>query len=308
MSSLQGRHRDRADVQPIVQILSKPLFLHFLSQVAVARYDDGGAAGETGDAADLAEGPLLQHAEQLGLQVERHLADLIEQERAFACDLEQPGLLAVGAGECPFDMAEQFALEQVGRQGGAVDSHKRLVRMTDGVNRLGGQLFARAGLTHNEDGIASTAGHPPDHLDGLAEGLTAADHPHGGGGLVEEPSVFAGFRDLRLSSLADSNCNLPQTAVLAPSPQAVLTVREGCLLGQHDDANGSATRIVIGLLQPLTDARRRRHLIEDDQIRCHHMHNIERLRQIVRHEQFVRDGPCGVMYLRLAADDDRSSQ
>jgi len=50
-------------------------------------------------AAERAGVALLQHAQQLGLQLVRHLADLVEQQRAAAGLLESPLPLAIGAGE-----------------------------------------------------------------------------------------------------------------------------------------------------------------------------------------------------------------
>ena len=51
------------------------------------------------DPADLA---LLEHAEQLGLQVERQVADLVEQQRALVRQLEQAGRSAVAPVNAPF--------------------------------------------------------------------------------------------------------------------------------------------------------------------------------------------------------------
>jgi hypothetical protein len=64
-------------------------------------------------AADALELALLQHAQQLGLQVERHLADLVEEQRAAVGELERAGARGDGAGERALLVAEQLALEQV---------------------------------------------------------------------------------------------------------------------------------------------------------------------------------------------------
>ena len=66
-------------------------------------------------AADAGELALLQHAQQLGLGVERHVADLVEEERAAARLLELAGHRPVGAGEGALLVAEELALEQVAR-------------------------------------------------------------------------------------------------------------------------------------------------------------------------------------------------
>ena len=61
------------------------------------------------DGQDLA---LLQDAQQLDLHGRRHVADLVEEERAAVGDLEQPLLVGQRAGEGALAMAEQLALEQ----------------------------------------------------------------------------------------------------------------------------------------------------------------------------------------------------
>ena len=64
--------------------------------------------------------PLLQGAQQLGLQVERHLAHLVEKERALVRQLEAADLARDGAGERALLVAEELAFEQAGGNGGAI--------------------------------------------------------------------------------------------------------------------------------------------------------------------------------------------
>jgi len=45
-------------------------------------------------AADARELAVLEHVQELGLQPQRHLADLVEEERALVGRLELAGLLA----------------------------------------------------------------------------------------------------------------------------------------------------------------------------------------------------------------------
>ena len=68
----------------------------------------------------------LEEAEQLRLQVEAELADFVEEQRAVAGGANEAGVVAVGAGEGAAAVAEQLALEQVARDGGAVEGDERL--------------------------------------------------------------------------------------------------------------------------------------------------------------------------------------
>ena len=70
---------------------------------------------------------LGQHAQQPRLQGERHVADLVEEEGAAVGLLDEPALALAGrAGEASRQMAEELALDQRLRNGGAVDGDERL--------------------------------------------------------------------------------------------------------------------------------------------------------------------------------------
>ena len=70
---------------------------------------------------------LLQEAQQLGLQRERHVADLVEEQRAAVGGLELARGLLGGAGEGARLVAEQLAFEQLLGNGRAVDGDERLL-------------------------------------------------------------------------------------------------------------------------------------------------------------------------------------
>ena len=124
----QRRERDREHVEPIVQVAAEAALAHFLGQIAVGRGDDAHVDVHRARAAQPLELSFLQHAQQLGLQLERQLADFVEEERAAVGELEAADLGRVRAGERAALAAEQLALDQVGRQRGAVDDDQRTVR------------------------------------------------------------------------------------------------------------------------------------------------------------------------------------
>ena len=80
------------DVEPVVEILAEAPSLDDVVQVPVRRGDDAHvhlAIGVLADAADLA---FLEHAEQLDLERERHLADLVEEDGAAVATSKRPVL------------------------------------------------------------------------------------------------------------------------------------------------------------------------------------------------------------------------
>ena len=82
----QRRHLDVEDVEAVVEVLAELAALHHVLQVAVGGGDDAHVDLLGLGAADRHEGPLLQHAQELDLHGGRHVADLVEEERAAVGD------------------------------------------------------------------------------------------------------------------------------------------------------------------------------------------------------------------------------
>ena len=85
----QRRQLHRDDVQPVVQVLAEPPVVHHRAQVDVGGRDDAHVHLDRVDAAEAHELALLDHAQQLGLRLERDVADLVEEDAALVGDLEQ---------------------------------------------------------------------------------------------------------------------------------------------------------------------------------------------------------------------------
>ena len=96
-------------------------------------------------AAHPAEGAGLQKPQQLDLQGLRHIADLVQKQRAAVGGFNQAFLAHMRAGERAFFVAEQFALEQIVRQARAIDDHERPALTPAGlVHGMRKQLLAGA--------------------------------------------------------------------------------------------------------------------------------------------------------------------
>ncbi len=111
----QRRQQQREDVEPIIEVLAESPLADQNLQVLVGGRDDADVDADRVRGADAFEHPLLQHAQQLGLHVERDVADLVEEQRAAVGQLESAHLVAMGAGEGPLDVTEQLALQEAGR-------------------------------------------------------------------------------------------------------------------------------------------------------------------------------------------------
>ncbi len=84
------------------------------------------------------------------MQAERHGADLVQKQRAPFRVAEHTGVVACGARECAGSVSEQLALDDLGRQRGAIQGHERLVAsITQRVDGAREDLLAGACLARN---------------------------------------------------------------------------------------------------------------------------------------------------------------
>src|SRR5690606_29100975 len=97
----------------------------------------------------------LQHAQQLALQVERDLADLVQEDGAAVGELEAAYTVPMRAGERALHVPEELALEQLVGDRRAVDLHEgpvaaRAARM----DHVRDELLADARLTLDQHACA----------------------------------------------------------------------------------------------------------------------------------------------------------
>ena len=108
----EWRDYELDDVEAIEEILSEPPLLHVLREVPVRRGDDTRVELPLAILADAPDLVFLQSAEELHLQGQRHLSDLVEEQRALVGGLEQAWTVLDGAGERTARVTEQLALKE----------------------------------------------------------------------------------------------------------------------------------------------------------------------------------------------------
>ena len=107
---------------------------------------------------------LLEHAQHLGLRLQAHVADFVEEDRAAVGLLELADLLLGGAGERALLVAEQLGLDQLVGDRRAVDLHEALAAaQAVAVDRARHQFLAHAALAPDQHGRVGRAprGAPP---------------------------------------------------------------------------------------------------------------------------------------------------
>ena len=118
---------------------------------------------------------VLQKPQQMALQIDRHIADLVEEQRTPpACSISTPGARG-GPGEGALLIAEQFRGDQGGRKGGAVDGDERTgAASRPCVQRAGSQLLSGAALAGDQHRVVG-AGEALHHLQDLTHRRAVAD-------------------------------------------------------------------------------------------------------------------------------------
>src|SRR5690349_15487467 len=112
--------------------------------------DDAHVDRNLARAAYAADGLLLDGAQQAGLRLQAHLAQLVEQQRAAVGLLEAAAPHLRGAGEGTALVPEQLGLLQRLGDTRAVDGHERPApARASGMNGAGDQLLAGARLTED---------------------------------------------------------------------------------------------------------------------------------------------------------------
>src|SRR3546814_9363099 len=78
------------------------------AQILVRRRNDADINAAHLAAADADDRPVLDHAKQLDLHVETHVADFVEKQRTALARFEMADAAGAGAGERAFFMPEEF--------------------------------------------------------------------------------------------------------------------------------------------------------------------------------------------------------
>ena len=91
----QGGHLDRHDVQPVEEIFAESAGGDGLGEDDVGGGDDAAIGLDGVGSAHALEAAVLEHAEQLGLHSQRHLADFVEEESSSL----RPGRTGLFSGD-----------------------------------------------------------------------------------------------------------------------------------------------------------------------------------------------------------------
>src|SRR5438067_1426763 len=146
-----GWQDERHHVEAIKEVFAESSFLYFVHQIPVRRSNESRVDGELAGPAQPPERFRLQHLEELGLQLERELANLIQENRAAIRQLEQPDFALLRVGERALLVTEQLRIEKSRRQAGTIDFDEGSIRAgREVMNDASDPAFARPTLSLQE--------------------------------------------------------------------------------------------------------------------------------------------------------------
>lgn len=149
----ERRQVNGKNVEAVVKIAAEFLVLDGADEIAIAGGEDAGVDADSSGSTEALELLILEHAQQLGLELEGNFSNFIKEKSATVGEFEASHFLGDGAGEGSLFMAEKFALEEAGGNGGAVELYEGTVAArTHHVNGAGDALFAGSGLAGDKDG------------------------------------------------------------------------------------------------------------------------------------------------------------
>src|SRR5213079_3657527 len=136
----ERRYGDADDVQAEEEVLAEAPGAHRRLEVLVGGGDDAHVGADRLPAADARELALLEDAQELRLERERHVGDLVQEQRAACGGLELADAPLDRAREGAALVAEELTLEELVRDGRAVERHEGSAARGVVVDGLGDQL------------------------------------------------------------------------------------------------------------------------------------------------------------------------
>src|SRR5260370_29643886 len=149
----QRRQRDRKYVQTIVEIAAKFVSLHHFNQISVGRSYEANVHLVSPAAAQALKFLLLEHTQQFGLQRQRNISHLVQEQSSFISQFETSNLLRDSSRKSAFLVAKQLAFHQIERNGSAIQLYERAsTPRAEIVNRAREQFLAGARLSLDKNG------------------------------------------------------------------------------------------------------------------------------------------------------------
>ena len=148
----QRRDLDRHYIQTVIQILPELFPIDQGVQVLIRGGDHADIHFAGFRCADRCKLLILQHPQDLCLQCQRHIADLIQEDRSPVRQFEFSLAICICTGKRTFAVAEEFGFQKIVGDRSAVDHDKAFIpALSSLVDRLCHQFLSRSALSGDQD-------------------------------------------------------------------------------------------------------------------------------------------------------------
>ena len=148
----QSRKSDMHSIDSVIEVLPKPTFPYQLLQVHIGRADEPDIHRDSLASAHPHYAAALDYPQQLGLQMQRNVADFIQEQRPAIGLFKLAYVIRVRIRKSALHVAKQFALEQRLCYGTGINSHHWLLTPEAvRVNLPCQHILASTILTGNQD-------------------------------------------------------------------------------------------------------------------------------------------------------------
>jgi hypothetical protein len=126
-----------------------------LEEIAVRCRDDAEVDQSRSDFAKAPHLTFLKGAKKSGLSLQRHVADLVQEQGALVGVLDKAPTLTIGTSVCSSSMTEELCFKKVARERPAIDWYKWSFALAGAVDCLGHKFLAGTSLAENEHAQAA---------------------------------------------------------------------------------------------------------------------------------------------------------
>src|SRR6266436_6340808 len=120
----ERRQLDGDHAEAVIEILAEAALGNLLLEILVGGGDDSDVDVIFFVATNRPDLAFLEHAVQLDLHGQAHIADFVNEQRTAVSSLEKTVAILGGAGECPLHIAKQLRVQQRFRKSAAIDVDK----------------------------------------------------------------------------------------------------------------------------------------------------------------------------------------
>src|SRR5208282_521238 len=171
----QGGENNGHNVNAVIEVFAESPGSHQFLQVFVGGGDEPEVNLPGALAADSGHGTVFEHAQQLGLECQAQSRDLVEQQSTGVRQFNMTGTRRPRVGKGTLFVSEELSLDQVLRQGGAIDADKGFLRSGSQSDNRSSHKFLSGSTLATDQHCTRALGYARDRIVDVLHRFAAAD-------------------------------------------------------------------------------------------------------------------------------------